>query len=390
MVVTRNILNVTLLIVSIGLFVFINLTTVKAQENQVLVQCGSEIDTIQIEEITLASFTGELHQVSLTQGTDLRLSQLDTTARRDYQLVERATIADGQLQGALLQTPLASLRYDAKTLALLDASGQLLQSIDTQTIDSIYWWKLLPVRSQDEIGIFGIDSNLNGRIVRFSIVNEQLIMSETIALPFQFYYGDAWWLSLSISPDWRYISYGQRNERESHWEYFIYSIPDERFVWSETMAPDDLPNIIWLEDEANIAVVSRIGRNFGRQGELKLVSQQGETQIIADLGQLFEVGSVTESGGIAVRNDRIAFLVSLAGQLTNRLLFLDIKTGQITDTCITGNLIPPIAISNGETVVVQTVNTRTPELIFVSSITSDYARVAIPVGYTVLPNSTDR
>ncbi|MDX2136459.1 MAG: hypothetical protein SF123_00065 [Chloroflexota bacterium] len=385
MKIARKLLQISLVILSTIMLLSANSTTIEAKENQISVQCGRETSNIQVGEITLASFTGELNQVSPSEGAGLTLSQVDTATHSEYQIVERVTIANGRLQGALLQTPLASVRYDVKTLARLDANGQLLQSIETQTIDATYWFHLMPARSQDEVGVFGIDSDLNGQIVRFSLVNEQLVMNDIIALPFQFYFGDSWWYSLSISPDWTYISYGRRNEGEPRFEYFIYSIVDARFVWLEAMGVDDLPDITWLEDEANIAVVSRIGRDFGRQGELKLVSHSGETQVIADLGQLFGAGSVTVGDGVALPNNRIAFLASLAGQFTSRLLFLDTQTGQITDTCITGDLMSPIAIANGETVVVQTVNTETPELIFVSASTNDYSRVSIPVGYTVLP-----
>lgn len=382
---SRKFLQIALIIISTLLFVSVNSITIEAQESQILVQCGLETDNIQMSKITLASFAGDLYEVSLTEVTDLAPLQANEVTNRDYNIVERVSIANGRLQGALLQTSLASERYDVKTLALLDANGQLLQSIETQTIDSTYWFTLLPARSQDEVGVFGFDADQNARIVHFALVDEQLMFSEITTLPFRFSYRNSWWYVLSVSPNWTHISYGRRNEGEPRHEYFIYSITEARFVWSEAMAPDDLPNITWLEDETNIAVVSRIGREFGRQGELKLVSYSGESQVIADLGELFGAGSVTTGDGVALTNDRIAFLASIPSQITSRLLFLDVQTGQITDTCITGDLLSPVAISNGETVVVQTVNTSTPELIFVSTSTGDYSRVSIPVGYTVLP-----
>ena len=186
---------------------------------------------------------------------------------------------------------------------------------------------------------------------------------------------------LYISPDRAYIGYVRQSETTgSVLEYFIYSVNENRFVWTTPYDGNSIVDIIWTpDDNDSIAIIS--GTSEERASQLVSVGIDGTERLLFDMSTIFP-DDVFISGGLNTRaaSALTPFWITsptLYEQFGGgKLVVLNHATGEIEDLCITDIETSLIRTQDNQFVAYEQANVIGRRLTIVSVDTGDFYRLS--------------
>jgi hypothetical protein len=230
---------------------------------------------------------------------------------------------------------LLSLRSNPDGVDAINVFSSGRQSTLVNTNPDLEWWKIAPGPDPESFSVFAYDNQTNAYWIDATFSQDEIVLNDIRSLPFTFYLQSFYSDSLYLSPDGDYVAYFQTSRTDDTvLEFFIYSLEDERFIWTTPHDGDSRVKLIWTKvDQGFIALVW--GATAQSATQIIGVSVTGNTEPLFDLSTAFGEITFTSASGIAAGSRYTPFWLDSRLIGNSRLVAYDHQANQLIDLCIT-------------------------------------------------------
>ena len=245
------------------------------------------------------------------------------------------------------------------------------------------WYAIYPNSTDSgHYSVLALDK-MNNVFLLDVYISDHINMRTVIKLPIVIQEIAAGMGYISISPDSKYVSYGNTTV-----DLTIFSVQDQKVV-ADFKTPQDAEHsfIIWSAKPGVVAYAYAGG--FSRDWKFFAIGNDGTTQELLDLKPLVDNGGFSQSGITPYEQNNQIVIEMIDEQLLSHIYILDLSKDQIIDTCLSAYA-PRISwIDNDHIFVVAQAQAGDDGMTYsliVSTQTSDYYKITydpilLPVGW---------
>lgn len=359
-------------ILIVGVLAGLLVSLIQAQ-SQPVQRCGQEVAATPPVSIWLGNFDTDQVQLADIAGSTIRaghsfpLSYVRSEIRR----------IDADI--------FISLRREsgyAGAVSILLPSGSVLTR--ENTTPDIYWHQLAGSSQPGQFSIFAYDYDTRAYLIDATFTSEGIQISEPRLLPFNFNDESFYAIMLYISPTGEYIGYVRLSPDENAvWEYFIYSVAADRFVWRAPYDGDGLVSLIWMpEDSEWIAIVA--GTTKETASLLTGIDRNGSAQPLLNLAELYGERVFVSALGLTAGQPLTVFWVFSPAWSDpsgdSRLVAFDHMNRTLIDFCMPAIGTILIHTEDHRYVAYHVQNSVPSEYIIVDTVSGDYHRFTVGRG----------
>lgn len=185
--------------------------------------------------------------------------------------------------------------------------------------EGLYWWLLIPETEPGRFGIFGWNPAISAFILSVTLDETGFTLGEPRYLPFDFHPVGRYYPS--ISDDGNFLAITRFISGESGYDYLIYSVQEERFIWQAPWDFESIPPLaIWASPmQSHVALVSNLSRET--EGQLLRIYANGATEAALDLNAYLGTSSKVLQG-VELANGTLLLRVQMDDGVTESQVFL--------------------------------------------------------------------
>lgn len=238
----------------------------------------------------------------------------------------------------LLELSQDTMRLEGIATSLVFSSENRL-ILNKDGVD-IYWWRVIPREELGRFAVIGYDFDLRPYLIEVEVSENKVVFGEPRELPFKFNPDSFYSHMLYVSPDGEFIGYVRRDDEKGGFQYFIYSVEEDRFIWHSPYDGDGRVDVIWTPRSTDtVAIVS--GMTKETASKLFAIGRDGTETLVYDFSVMFPqdvaislgLNTWVEGGSAPFWLTSLQTYARFGG---SKLVAFNPQTLQLDDLCVTG------------------------------------------------------